>query len=181
MTIRLHSAFNPAFQDAWHGFARLCGRFSVRCDGVFVFLCVSLRHEKSVACSSRCARHGGLPARRGGHCGSALADYAFSLAGCGALLPKFAPALRPFAGTPPPGGLHPAFPRGVRLPALRISDAAALPLRVKVVSVSLVWFTLSYATWAAEAWGAWRWLLLLLALGVSLHILRFPTLRRPRS
>ena len=57
----------------------------------------------------------------------------------------------------------------------------ALPLRVKVVSVSLVWFTLSYATWAAEAWGAWRWLLLLLALGVSLHILRFPTLRRPRS
>lgn len=60
-------------------------------------------------------------------------------------------------------------------------EERALPLRVKVVSVSLVWFTLSYATWAAEAWGAWRWLLLLLALGVSLHILRFPTLRRPRS
>lgn len=112
MTIRLHSAFNPAFQDAWHGFARLYGRFSVRCDGVFVFLCVSLRHEKSVACSSGCSRHGGLPARRGRHCGSALADYAFSLAGCGALLPKFAPALRPFAGTPTPRGLHPAFPRG---------------------------------------------------------------------
>lgn len=60
-------------------------------------------------------------------------------------------------------------------------EERALPLRVKVVSVSLVWFTLSYATWEAEAWGAWRWLLLLLALGVSLHILRFPTLRRPRS
>lgn len=60
-------------------------------------------------------------------------------------------------------------------------EERALPLRVKVVSVSLVWLTLSYATWVAEAWGAWRWLLLLLALGVSLHILRFPTLRRPRS
>lgn len=60
-------------------------------------------------------------------------------------------------------------------------EERALPLRVKVVSVSLVWFTLSYAAWEAEAWGAWRWLLLLLALGVSLHVLRFPTLRRPRS
>ncbi len=60
-------------------------------------------------------------------------------------------------------------------------EERALPLRVKVVSVSLVWLTLSYATWVAEAWGAWRWLLLLLAFGVSLHILRFPTLRRPRS
>jgi len=60
-------------------------------------------------------------------------------------------------------------------------EERALPLRVKVVSVSLVWLTLSYAAWEAEAWGAWRWLLLLLALGVSLHILRFPTLRRPRS
>ena len=60
-------------------------------------------------------------------------------------------------------------------------EERALPLRVKVVSVSLVWFTLSYATWAAEAWGAWRWLLLLLALGVSLHILSFRTLRRPRG
>lgn len=60
-------------------------------------------------------------------------------------------------------------------------EERALPLRVKVVSVSLVWLTLSYAAWEVEAWGAWRWLLLLLALGVSLHILRFPTLRRPRS
>lgn len=60
-------------------------------------------------------------------------------------------------------------------------EERALPLRVKVVSVSLVWLALSYAAWEAEAWGAWRWLLLLLALGVSLHILRFPTLRRPRS
>lgn len=57
-------------------------------------------------------------------------------------------------------------------------EERALPLRVKVVSVSLVWLTLSYAAWEAEAWGAWRWLLLLLALGVSLHILRFRTLRR---
>ncbi len=57
-------------------------------------------------------------------------------------------------------------------------EERALPLRVKVVSVSLVWFTLSYAAWEAEAWGAWRWLLLLLAFGVSLHILRFRTLRR---
>lgn len=60
-------------------------------------------------------------------------------------------------------------------------EERALPLRVKVVSVSLVWLTLSYAAWEAEAWGAWRWLLLLLAFGVSLHILRFRTLRRPRS
>lgn len=60
-------------------------------------------------------------------------------------------------------------------------EERALPLRVKVVSVSLVWLTFSYAAWEAEAWGAWRWLLLLLALGVSLHILRFPTLRRPRG
>lgn len=60
-------------------------------------------------------------------------------------------------------------------------EERALPLRVKVVSVSLVWLTLSYAAWEAEAWGAWRWLLLLLALGVSLHILSFRTLRRPRG
>lgn len=60
-------------------------------------------------------------------------------------------------------------------------EERALPLRVKVVSVSLVWLTLSYAAWEAEAWGAWRWLLLLLAFGVSLHILRFRTLRRPRG
>lgn len=53
----------------------------------------------------------------------------------------------------------------------------ALPLRVKAVSVALVWLSLTYgavcvvrAEWA-------RGLLLAVAVGVTVHLLRFPTSR----
>lgn len=52
----------------------------------------------------------------------------------------------------------------------------AIPLRVKVISVSLVWITLLYCVVAvAEVW--WLRLLLLgLAVGISAHILSYKTL-----
>ena len=54
----------------------------------------------------------------------------------------------------------------------------AIPLRVKIVSVSLVWITLSYCTVAvAEAWWM-RLFFILLACGISVHILRYKTLKK---
>lgn len=54
----------------------------------------------------------------------------------------------------------------------------AIPLRVKVVSVSLVWATLGYCSiFVAGEW--WQRLLLLsIAIGVSLHILHYRTLKK---
>lgn len=53
----------------------------------------------------------------------------------------------------------------------------AIPLHVKIVSVSLVWITLSYCAVAvAEAWWM-RLFFILLACGISVHILRYKTLK----
>ena len=53
----------------------------------------------------------------------------------------------------------------------------AIPLRVKIVSVSLVWSTLLYCTFGiADAWWL-RILFLSLATGITIHILHYKTLR----
>jgi uncharacterized membrane protein YbaN (DUF454 family) len=53
----------------------------------------------------------------------------------------------------------------------------AIPLRVKVVSVSLVWITLLYcAICVAEHW-ALRFLFIAIAAAVSIHILSYKTLK----
>lgn len=53
----------------------------------------------------------------------------------------------------------------------------AIPLRVKITSVTLVWITLLYcAFFVARAW--WMSLIfILIATGVTIHILRFKTLK----
>ncbi|MBR4849027.1 MAG: YbaN family protein [Bacteroidaceae bacterium] len=54
----------------------------------------------------------------------------------------------------------------------------AIPLRVKIVSVSLVWITLLYcALFVARIW--WMSVMFIaIALGVSIHILSYKTLRK---
>lgn len=54
----------------------------------------------------------------------------------------------------------------------------AIPLRAKVLSVSLVWITLLYCAlyMVAQLW--LKALLIALAIGISAHILSFKTLRR---
>ena len=53
----------------------------------------------------------------------------------------------------------------------------ALPLRVKIVSVTMVWATLLYCAFAvAKEW--WMsTIFIAIALGVTIHILRFKTLK----
>lgn len=51
----------------------------------------------------------------------------------------------------------------------------AIPLRVKVISVSLVWITLLYATFGVARHPILRVALLLLALAISIHILHYKT------
>lgn len=52
----------------------------------------------------------------------------------------------------------------------------AIPLRVKIISVSLVWITLLYcAVFVAEHW-AFRLFFIVLAAAISLHILSYKTL-----
>ncbi|MBQ8204580.1 MAG: YbaN family protein [Alistipes sp.] len=54
----------------------------------------------------------------------------------------------------------------------------AIPLRVKIISVSLVWLTIGYCVVAViEMWWL-RALLLMIAVAVSWHILSYATLRR---
>lgn len=54
----------------------------------------------------------------------------------------------------------------------------AIPLRVKIISVSLVWLTLLYcAFFVADSW--WMSLLfIVIAICVSVHILHYKTLRK---
>lgn len=55
----------------------------------------------------------------------------------------------------------------------------ALPLRVKVISVSLVWLTIGYCIFAVVA--AWWWaqlLMVLLATAITWHILSYATLKK---
>lgn len=55
----------------------------------------------------------------------------------------------------------------------------AIPLRVKVVSVSMVWLTLGYCILAVvDEWWWAQVALLLLAIAVSWHILSYATLKR---
>ena len=54
----------------------------------------------------------------------------------------------------------------------------AIPMRVKVVSVSMVWITLLYCT-VFVAWVWWmRLLFLSIAVGVTIHILHYRTLHK---
>ena len=53
----------------------------------------------------------------------------------------------------------------------------AIPLRVKVVAVSMLWITLLYcAIWVAGHW-AFRLFFILTAIGVTIHILSYKTLK----
>jgi uncharacterized membrane protein YbaN (DUF454 family) len=55
----------------------------------------------------------------------------------------------------------------------------AIPLRVKIISVSLVWLTIGYCIFAVV--DEWRWaqlLMTLLATAISWHILSFKTLKK---
>lgn len=53
----------------------------------------------------------------------------------------------------------------------------AIPLRVKVVAVSMLWITLLYcAIWVAGHW-AFRLFFILIAIGVTVHILSYKTLK----
>lgn len=53
----------------------------------------------------------------------------------------------------------------------------AIPLRVKVVAVSMLWITLLYcAIWVAGHW-ALRLFFILIAIGVTIHILSYKTLK----
>lgn len=53
----------------------------------------------------------------------------------------------------------------------------AIPLRVKIVSVSLVWATLLYCAFFVAESLLLRLFFILLAVGISVHILRYKTLR----
>ncbi|MBQ7878023.1 MAG: YbaN family protein [Bacteroidaceae bacterium] len=54
----------------------------------------------------------------------------------------------------------------------------AIPIRVKIVSVTLVWVTLlNCALFIAEVWWL-RLLFILLATAITVHILRYKTLRK---
>ena len=55
----------------------------------------------------------------------------------------------------------------------------AIPLRVKIVSVTLVWLTLGYCIMAVvDKWWWAQVLMTLLAIGISWHILSFKTLKK---
>ncbi len=55
----------------------------------------------------------------------------------------------------------------------------AIPLRVKVVSVSLVWLTIGYCIFAVvDKWWWAQVLMALLAIAISWHILSFATLKK---
>ena len=55
----------------------------------------------------------------------------------------------------------------------------AIPLRVKIVSVSMVWLTIGYCIFAVvDKWWWAQVLMFLLAVGISWHILSFATLKR---
>ena len=52
-----------------------------------------------------------------------------------------------------------------------------IPLRVKIVAVSMLWITLLYcAIWVAGHW-AFRLFFILTAIGVTIHILSYKTLK----
>ena len=55
----------------------------------------------------------------------------------------------------------------------------AIPLRVKIISVSLVWLTIGYCIFAVvDEWWWAQALMALLAIAISWHILSFKTLKK---
>lgn len=69
---------------------------------------------------------------------------------------------------------HPCLGEYIR----NFREHKAVPLRVKVVSVALVWLTLLYcAVFVAVEWWM-RLVFVAIALGVSVHILHYRTLRK---
>ena len=55
----------------------------------------------------------------------------------------------------------------------------AIPLRVKIISVSLVWLTIGYCIFAVvDKWWWAQVLMTLLAIAISWHILSFKTLKK---
>ena len=55
----------------------------------------------------------------------------------------------------------------------------AIPLRVKIISVSLVWLTIGYCIFAVvDEWWWAQALMALLAIAISWHILSFATLKK---
>ena len=58
----------------------------------------------------------------------------------------------------------------------------AIPLRAKIVSVSLVWLTIGYCIFAVvDEWWWAQVLMTLLAIGISWHILSFKTLKKAEN
>ena len=58
----------------------------------------------------------------------------------------------------------------------------AIPLRVKIISVSLVWLTIGYCIFAVvDEWWWAQVLMTLLAIGISWHILSFKTLKKAEN
>ena len=58
----------------------------------------------------------------------------------------------------------------------------AIPLRVKIISVLLVWLTIGYCIFAVvDEWWWAQMLMTLLAIGISWHILSFKTLKKAEN
>lgn len=58
----------------------------------------------------------------------------------------------------------------------------AIPLRAKIVSVSLVWLTIGYCIFAVvDEWWWAQVLMTLLAIGISWHILSFKTMKKAEN
>ena len=99
---------------------------------------------------------------------AAAPDYAVSAALRRIVGPLFAPALRLAVGAPLSGG----YVRNFR-------ENRAIPLRAKIVSLTLMWGTMLYCVFAPLS--GWWWAqaaLLAVAVGVTWHILSFATLKK---
>lgn len=70
---------------------------------------------------------------------------------------------------------HPVLGEYIR----NFREHRAIPLRVKIYSVSLVWLTIGYCIVAVvDAWWWAQLLMFALAVGITWHILSFKTLRK---
>ena len=59
----------------------------------------------------------------------------------------------------------------------QFSEARSIPLRIKIVSISMLWTTILISLWGIDGILWLRLLLLLVAVGVTFHILSFDTRR----
>ena len=70
---------------------------------------------------------------------------------------------------------HPVFGEYIR----NFREYRAIPLRAKIVSVSLVWLTIGYCIFVVvDAWWWAQLLMALLATAITWHILSFATLEK---